>query len=59
MMIFYEFINTNTLIESNLDHELSVIRCQLWVGDGELPNYISLMVQLLTWIFSAILFSVY
>ena len=37
---------SNTLIESSLDQELSVVRFGL--SDGELPNYISLMVRLLT-----------
>ena len=46
-----------TLIESSLDQELSVVSFGL--SDGELPNYVSLMVRLLISGFSAILSSVY
>jgi len=45
------------LIESSLDQELSVVRCGL--SDADLPNYISLMVRLLTLGCPALLSSVY
>ena len=48
---------TYTIIESRLDQELSVVRFGL--SDGELPNYVLLMVRLLTSGFSAILSSIY